>query len=320
MVGRNEKPNYPIRPSKHIERKIFIETLQCLGRAGYNISDYHYLGVGSYYYIDFVLFHNLLSIKKMTCLEKEPSLKARMKFNKPFQFITLKMNDLTHFIPTLKKDEKYLIWADYEQKLDARILEDIRSLVSTLKNGSIFIVTVNSDLREVKADYLPDEQVEELRNMQRDNFKKIIESSLKPHCGKVAMSDLKPQKLPELFARTISNAIDDSFSGRLGDKFHRLFNYVYQDGAKMLTFGGIIDKKEKEEIITGVLKKLNYINYNITPMKIYVPRLTSREKLFLDQNIKKGKVSNKFKIDDEALRDYIKYSRHYPTFYEVFIS
>ncbi len=319
MARKKSKLNYLIRPSKHIERKIFIETLQHLSKASYDISDYHYLGFGSYYYVDFILFHNLLLIKKMTCLENDQSLKARMKFNKPFKFITLKMNDLTQFIPTIEKNEKYLIWADYEKKLDANIIENTQSLISTLKNGSIFILTVNSDLRELGTNYLTKELIERVRDMQRNGLKEKIESSLNPHCGEVTISDLKPQKLPELFARTISNAIDDSFSGRLDDKFYRLFNYVYQDGARMLTFGGIIDKKGKEKVITSALKKLNYINYNIVPKKIYVPPLTSREKLFLDQNIKRGRVANEFKIDKKALKDYINYSRHYPTFYEVFI-
>lgn len=319
MPRETNQPNYLIRPSKHIERKMFIETLQHLGKAGYNISDYHYLGFGSYYYVDFILFHNLLSIQKMTCLEKKISLETRMKFNKPFEFITLKMQSLTQFIPNINKDEKYLIWADYTEKLNENIIEDIQSLINTLKNGSVFILTVNSDLREFETDYLTNEQIEDVRDIQRDNLKEKIESSLKPHCGEVTIGDLKSQKLPELFARTISNAIDDSFSGRLDDKFYRLFNYVYQDDARMLTFGGIIDKKGKERDITKALEKLNYINRNIVPKKIYVPPLTSREKLFLDQNIKRGRVVNKFKIDKEDLKDYINYSKYYPTFYEVFI-
>jgi len=319
MPRETNQPNYLIRPSKHIERKMFIETLQHLGKARYNISDYHYLGFGSYYYVDFILFHKLLSIQKMTCLEKKTSLETRMKFNKPFEFITLKMQSLTQFIPNINKNEKYLIWADYTEKLNENIIEDIQSLINTLKNGSILIFTVNSDLGELKIDYLENEQVESLRNQQRENLKKYIEDRLKPHCGNVTINDLTAQKLPELYARTIDNTINDSFSGRLKDKFYRLFNYVYKDDARMLTFGGVIDEKGKEKAISEALKKLNYINDDVVPKKISVPRLTSREKLFLDQNIKRGRVINKFKIEAGDMKDYIKYYRHYPTFYEVFI-
>ena len=255
--------NYLIRPAKNIKRKIFVETLQYLRKAGYDVSDYHYLGFGGHYYVDFILFHNLLSIKKMTCLEKKPFLKDRMEFNKPFEFITLKMKSLTQFIPTINSDEKYLIWADYENKLDDEIIGNIQSLISTLKNGSILIFTVNSDLREPNADYLNSREIEDLRNKQRLFLKEKIEDSLSPHCGTITMADLKSQKLPQLYAKTIKNAIDDSFGGRLGDEFYGLFNYVYRDGAKMLTFGGIIDKKGKRAMITNALKKLDYINYDI---------------------------------------------------------
>ena len=73
--------NYSLRPSKQVERKIMIEVLLRLSKAGYTISDYRYLGFGSPYYVDFVMFHKYLFMKDMVCVEWG-EVPKRMKFNK----------------------------------------------------------------------------------------------------------------------------------------------------------------------------------------------------------------------------------------------
>ncbi len=83
-----EKFNYLLRPSKQVERKLFIEALHHLRTAGYPVYDYTYLGLGSVFYADFVLFHKYLYIDRMVCAEKD-EIAPRMKFNKPFGFVKL---------------------------------------------------------------------------------------------------------------------------------------------------------------------------------------------------------------------------------------
>jgi len=54
-----EKINYIFRPKKQIERKILIELFQKIQNTlNINISEYQYIGLGSIYYYDFILFHN----------------------------------------------------------------------------------------------------------------------------------------------------------------------------------------------------------------------------------------------------------------------
>lgn len=65
--------HYGLRPSKQIERKIMIEVFLRLSKEGYNISDYTYLGFGSVYYVDFVMFHKYLFMEEMICVEWETS-------------------------------------------------------------------------------------------------------------------------------------------------------------------------------------------------------------------------------------------------------
>src|SRR5690349_17029565 len=85
-----EKFNYLLRPAKQVERKLIIDCMLRLGRAGYHITDYRYVGFGSPYYADFVIFHKYLGIEDMVCIEGSP-IENRMKFNKPYPFINLEM-------------------------------------------------------------------------------------------------------------------------------------------------------------------------------------------------------------------------------------
>ena len=75
--------NYLVRPSKQVERKLFIEAFHRLAVGGFAWSDYIYVGLGSVYFADFILFHKYLYINRMICVEAE-SIPKRMRFNRPF--------------------------------------------------------------------------------------------------------------------------------------------------------------------------------------------------------------------------------------------
>ena len=72
--------NYLLRPSKQVERKLFIEALHRLALGSFRIHEYTYLGFGSPYYADFILFHKYLHIDSMVCVERE-NIPRRMQFN-----------------------------------------------------------------------------------------------------------------------------------------------------------------------------------------------------------------------------------------------
>jgi len=57
------KVAYDLRPAKQIERRMFIDGLQRLALAGFDIGDYQYTGFGSIFFVDFILFHNYWACK-----------------------------------------------------------------------------------------------------------------------------------------------------------------------------------------------------------------------------------------------------------------
>src|SRR5262249_27673413 len=132
------KFNYSLRPSKQVERKIMIELLHRLYRAGYDIPEYTYIGFGSPFYVDFIMFHKYLYMKRMICVEWG-DVPKRMRFNKPFKFIRLKMGALLNHLPDLNARTQYLVWLDYDRPLDDEMLRDIDGCVTRLSAGSVFI-------------------------------------------------------------------------------------------------------------------------------------------------------------------------------------
>jgi len=321
MPMRNsfEKINYTIRPSKQVERKIFVEALYHLNREVLNISDYTYVGLGSIFYHDFILFHKALFINDMVCLEKE-NIHRRMEFNKPYKFINLRMQSASEFIPRIKKKKKYLAWLDYDEVLIPDILQDIGGFISALPQGSIFIISVDVEPK------LPKDLRTEYANLnENDRTEKIFDhyNSFSKHAGTVSKADITSHDLPRLVIKIIRSKIDESLLARPSLRFFQLFNYIYNDGTEMLTLGGLIEEKKNgiKKLKNSNIYKKHYIRPQKEPLRISVPPLTTREKLFLDQLVSKNKKTNKvkFELEPELKKNFFRFYKQYPTYQEVFL-
>ena len=145
-VDSFNKFNYWLRPSKQVERKILIDKMLGLAHCGYRISDYRYLGFGSIYYVDFIMFHKFLSIQSMDCVEHS-TIPRRMRFNKPYKFIKLRLRPYAQFACKIRTRIPYLVWLDYDYPVTDNLLLDIDGTMQRLKRGSIFLVTVDGRAR-----------------------------------------------------------------------------------------------------------------------------------------------------------------------------
>ena len=323
-----EKLNYAVRPSKQVERKLMIEALHFLGHnAGYRVSSYTYLGFGSIYYVDFVLFHKYLYIDRMICVECS-DIPKRMRFNKPYRFIKLHMGTLSSIIPMLRFNKRYIVWLDYDYGLDygvesaeSSIVEDVSAFASKLSPGSILLVTAEAEPRlsnrRLNAQLTQEQRDQYLYQAFTDNYGILL--------GEVSKGDLTRKGLPKLVASVLGEQMRRSMlTNRHDVDFHQLFNFVYSDGAQMVTVGGIIDVPESDRKLEecGVYD-LPFIERGASPMLISVPQLTLREKEAIDAKIMgrrgRGSVKVRFELRQEFLDNYQKYYKHYPTYYEALL-
>lgn len=315
MSSSGKRINYTLRPSKQVERKLIIELLHRLASEGYTIPSYTYLGMGSIYYYDFILFHRYLYIKKMICAESSTAIKRRMKFNRPYKFIRLLIEPISQVIPKLSRNVKYMAWLDYDKMISSTAVNDIVSLCSLLKSGSVFIISVPTR-----------SPLEGLSVEEAAKEKQELESSYEADFGNYLPADfgLKNYFEPALFQSLnlwiINAAISRSLNGS-GNEFLQLMNFKYSDGLKMTTLGGVIDSPEKIASLkrSKSLMKCPYVSTRLDKsIGISVPPLTLREKIWLDKNLRDGlKQSDlQFELDREFLDNYKLYYSQYPEYFE----
>ena len=135
--------HYELRPAKQVERRMLVDALHLLSLGGFQIRDYQYTGLGSIYFIDFILFHKLLGIDDMLSVEYSEKIARRVRFNRPFDCVRVEIASIGDVIPTLSRDKRHIIWMDYDSVLLSRHLDDLRLASSHLAPGSIILVTLD---------------------------------------------------------------------------------------------------------------------------------------------------------------------------------
>jgi hypothetical protein len=314
-LGSFEEINYLLRPSKQVERKLFVEVLHRLALAGYELPSYTYLGMGSIYFADFLLFHKYLYIDRMICAE-DGDIPKRMKFNRPFQGVQLHLEPISDIVPRLKRNTKYLVWLDYDYELDGTVIDDVAAFIGALAPGSILIVTVNAHSRWTEEDRYNDAVTAK---------KTIVERTTaeigKYYRGEITTASISKKKLPILYANVLRQLIIQETQRRPNFAFIELFNFRYADGHQMVTLGGILDEPSAEGRVTdaGVFD-LDFVTPGVDPLEISVPPLTGRERAWLDRNSNMKNSKNAvFEIRQTHLNNYRKFARHYPVFLETLL-
>ena len=317
------------RPKKQIERKIFIELFQKIQHAlDTNISEYQYIGLGSIYYYDFILFHKYLNVRDMVSLD-DKDYPNRFEFNKPFDFITFKNMSTTDYLSKNDLNKKSFIWFDYDSSLirynkkhklfvnTKAIFDDIRLIANKSNELDLFVLTVNINIQ----DYLFDGP-------------KFCEAFIGEYdeylSGQYKQTDnITYEKYPLIIQNIVINIFRNNEEFR-HVKFKKLFSFVYQDGSPMYTIGGIFSENNLSSNLRA--EKDNFFETDENKLvDIDVPLLTYCEKMKLDKNIVYIK-NNLDSLDGEKiikmlgfemslseLRRYVDYYRYYPQYYEGII-
>ncbi len=299
--------NYALRPSKEVERRMIIDGLHILSCVGFPIRDYHYTGFGSFYYVDFILFHKLLGIENMLNVEYSQKIEKRIYFNKPFKFIKIKMLPICDVIPQLSKDLKHILWLDYDNVIREENLRDILLAASQLSRGSILLITIDVE-PPVKGSNDP------------KDWQKYYESETKQYLGLQRLDDFRKSRLPITNANILHRAIKTGLSGR-DIKFYPIFFFKYSDGHEMITIGGILGSSHEKRIIrSSGLKDTPYYRSNYDdPYHILVPRVTRKERLYLDSAMpcSEGWKPKEFEFTDDNVAAYREIYKFFPDYAEL---
>lgn len=329
--------NYGLRPAKAIERKMLCDLFHRLSSFN-QLENYQYIGFGSTYFSDFSHFHKNLGIKNLVSIEKDTNNAKRFKFNVPYSCVNLLFGHSNEILPSLSLGSTpTILWLDYDYSLDSTVLDDIRTFTSNAHEGSLIIITVNAHpFQKAGID------AEELKTFR---YKKLVENvgERKIPLG-IDGSDLNRIGLSKVYRQIIEDEINTTIkrrnNGNLEDNpkhlfYKQLVNFNYQDGARMLTVGGIIyNGNLKDNLKASNFEQLDFYREDESSFEIRVPSLTYREIYQLESllptglNLSTGEIVNESGMIQDGikniteiipLKDVIGYSeiyRYFPTFRE----
>jgi len=318
--------NYALRPAKNIERKMMSEVLQCLARVG-PVSEYQYVGFGSIFFADYRLFHRTFGMDRMTSIEGYEDDEARVKHNRPYDCIEVKMGMSYDVLRFLDWSRKSIVWLDYDHEIARYVLDDLDLVSSRVQPGSVIVVTLDGETKRLKdPKTVREEELETWPKRPRQQLERLVGKNrvspeLQPH-------DLRGKRLMETYRRLLTAQIDYTLrSKNLGadeaDRWHfrQIFNFRYADTAQMMTVGWVLYPSTDSTLIEHCrFGASEFCRDSDRPLEIKVPNLTLREIRDLDRYLPTGTDSEGYRqipVPDHDKRLYHKIYRLFPTFTEA---
>ncbi len=318
---------YHLRPNKAAERSLFIDLLNRIGRASFNISDYQYVGFGGPFMEDFKAIHAATRISKMVCIERDAVVQARQRFNSPLSCVEFVLRDSSTFIDEFSADVPTVIWLDFTSPGELKQqLDDTCNLVTKLAHGDVFKVTLNASVASLREDF--GVRQDELIALRRRVFEERVGVD-KP--VEIRDSDFKADRFPTLLLKALHLA---SLRGVNHSNLtvQPLTAFAYSDGTMMLTATGIVLDPEKINItdfpVSSRLCHWPFAKLDWSyPLDIDLPVLSVRERMALESLQPNGTVAQAREklgalIDQEGITpksvsSFGKFYRVYPEFVKV---
>jgi hypothetical protein len=326
MAASYKSVNFALRPAKAVERKMLCEVFRRLARFA-PLDTYRYIGFGSFFYSDFLLFHRSLGVKHMINIEKEVRDKTRFRFNRPFGCIKCIFEKSREALPKLSWTRRSIVWLDYLGQCNEDVLADIDTVCSNARSGSMLVVTLNAQFTADPQDSeTARKKIDELRRMF--TTKLPTEVTFKGHQREVDASAIAEGALGRVYARIVLDAMTETCrlrSAALDEErkvaFRQLFDFEYRDGAQMITVGGLLyERRDQARANACGFDGLDFVvESGRPPHELRVPSLTHREARYLDRHMPVTKAGSyrRTGLSMDMVREYERIYRWFPAFAET---
>ena len=303
--------DYSLRSAKFAERKMLCEMLGGLRVFG-SLETYRYIGFGSIWFADCVLFHRSLGIKDMISIERGQNHEDRFLFNNLYRSIEVRMEEASAVLPHLDWDQRTIVWLDYDDPLSPSILGDVNTVASRAHSGSALIVSVQT--QKIVDKRHDDEEPAPVEN--RDDFLGLFGEKRTPQS--MPNSDLRGWPLStttrDTVRQEIENALQEANLARAPERqteSRQVVAFEYADDAKMTTIGGVFVEQGQHEVFESAgFGQLSFFRNAEEALRIEVPLLTPKEMRHLDASLPCADI-NEMELGVVPERD----ARHYMEFY-----
>jgi hypothetical protein len=223
-------------------------------------------------------------MEDMLSIEKDAHVKDSFEFNKPYNCIRLDCRPAAEVLPGLNWNARSIVWLDYDGRLDEEVLSDIATVIARAQSGSVLVVSVNAHVERdpdeaIRAQYaaetgLPfDLDAFRLRELAR----RVGDALPTELLGK----ELRGKGLAKISHKLIHSRIEESLAARNAMvaasnrmRYQQIFNFLYSDGALMLTTGGVIVSPDEESKFQAcAFSELGFVRSSEEPYHIQVPCL-----------------------------------------------
>lgn len=326
MSNSDRQINYSVRPNKSIERKLIRDLLFCLHPYG-GVETYRYVGFGSKYFTDFLLFHRTFGITDMVSIESDTYSKDKYEFNKPYGCIEMKYGLSTDELPKISFEKKMVLWLDYDSSFGSMILADLSVILERAESGSVLLSSFNS--MPFKQAYLKEKYCSESHvGLYRKVLIEFVGEDFLPvpfeETGLGKWSTYV-ELLRNIYFNSASTVLTTKNSGLPEDErwcFEQIVYMNYKDGVEMTTFGGILfQEKERDKYDACLFNKNEVCRLGADALEIKVPNFTMKEVQYLMSKMPAHDLSG-IGLDDKVfpekdVKEFSAFYRHFPTFTEV---
>jgi hypothetical protein len=319
---------YQLRPSKFIDRQMFVELLSRLVQVR-GPENYIYVSMGGRHLVDHYAVYRELGIKAQFSFDSDENAVARQIFNRPTDAticgtmhssaLPSELDAITAKFPAKRN---VIVWLDYTTTDRKLQLQEAEQTLIRLKHGDIFRITMNADIRNLKQGPAGGSANREVfrANYLRDQIEDMMPTTI------TAIGD---DDFPSVLAKCIELATLRAKTQVPLLDFRPVLTTCYADGQRMLTVTCAVSDSSQPELFPNVqFGRWQFASRNWEDIHdIAVPILSAKERFKLDSNLKKsaGKMLIALRFlpaDDEpsslaAVSNYKKFHRFYPAFRHV---
>jgi len=303
---------YNIRPSKQTERRMLLDLYQTLVRAAFPIQNYHYVGFGSIFYVDFKILHKLFKVQRMTSIEGFKDIWTRCSYNLPFNNVLLHCGLSTSYFSGLQAHEQYLVWLDYDFSLNGIAAADIQSFCALARPGSLIFVTLDMERPKELADESPTSYFE----YYKDELPEFAMAGL-------SVDDFRPPVRERNIIQLTERCFSQGILGRPGLTFEYLIRLAYADGHRMLTIGGMIaDDTARENLGNSAMDTLWFLSRGESGPLVEIPKFifTQKEIAVLEHEFPNASVvPAETGVTQLEFDEFRRFYRYWPSYSEALV-
>jgi hypothetical protein len=319
---------YQLRPSKFVDRQIFVELLSRLVQTR-GPENYIYVSMGGRHLVDHYAVYRELGIKAQFSFDSDKNAVARQIFNRPTDATicgamhsSALPSELDQIAAKFPSRRNMIVWLDYTNTDRKLQLQEAEQTLIRLKHGDIFRITMNANIGNLKQG-LAGESANRA-SFRADYLRNQIEDMMP-----TSITAIEDNEFPSVLTKCIELATQKAKAQVPHLHFLPVLVTSYADGQRMLTVTcAVSNLSEHEPFPNSKFRRWQFASKSWDDIhEISVPILSAKERFKLDSNLKKSakmmlSALRFLPADDElsslvAVSNYRKFQRFYPAFRHV---